>query len=125
VHPRELGERSELLNGEAALVLEPEISAVLELRPFSAFGTPDLVDGIVDELDGVEWSALDLAGPMESTITLSSASSEAALEVTRLDHGVFIGESAETALDLAFKDHNIDGGRLAELSALIGKVQGI
>jgi hypothetical protein len=54
MHPREFRKPCDLLNGEAALVLEPEISAVLELRPFSAFSTPDLVDGIVDELDGVE-----------------------------------------------------------------------
>jgi hypothetical protein len=40
-------------NGEASFVFEPEESAVLELGPILALGTPDLVDGIVDELDGM------------------------------------------------------------------------
>src|ERR1700736_4142504 len=43
-----------LRNGEAALVLEPEKPAVLELWPKSALDAPDLIDSIVDELDGVE-----------------------------------------------------------------------
>ena len=51
---RELRERCDVRNGEAALVLEPKVSAVLEFGPFSAFGAPDLVYGIVDQLDGVE-----------------------------------------------------------------------
>jgi hypothetical protein len=57
------GERSEagaLLGGEMPLVLEPEIATALELRSILALGAPDLVDGVVDELDGVELVEGDL-----------------------------------------------------------------
>ena len=42
------------------LVLEPEVATALELRSILALGAPDLVDGIVDELDGVELVEGDL-----------------------------------------------------------------
>src|SRR5258706_9245043 len=43
-----------------ALVLEPEIATSLELGAGLAFGTTDLVDGVVDELDRMELVEGDL-----------------------------------------------------------------
>src|SRR6202030_3605633 len=54
VHADKGVERCALHNGEAPFVLEPEEPAVLELWPKSALDAADLVDGIVDEFDGVE-----------------------------------------------------------------------
>src|SRR5438477_11304980 len=57
------GERSEaraLLGGEMPFVLEPEIATALELWSILALGAPHLVDGVVDELDGVEFVEGDL-----------------------------------------------------------------
>ena len=42
------------------LVLEPEIAAALELGPIFTLGSPNLVDGVVDELDGMELVERDL-----------------------------------------------------------------
>src|SRR5208283_2627900 len=50
-----------LRNGEAPIVFEPEESTVLEFWPILALGTPDLVDGIVDELDGMKLVEGDLS----------------------------------------------------------------
>ena len=57
------GQRREIgaaLGRQRRLVAEPEIAAALELRPALALGAADLVDGVVDELDGVELVEGDL-----------------------------------------------------------------
>src|SRR4029079_4139435 len=54
MHPGERIEVGALLGGQMPLVLEPEIATALQLRSLLALGTPDLVDGVVDKLHGVE-----------------------------------------------------------------------
>ena len=60
MHPGEHIEAGTLLGGEMPFILEPEVSTALELGSIFALGAPDLVDGIVDELDGVELVEGDL-----------------------------------------------------------------
>jgi hypothetical protein len=60
MQPRQRGERSPAFGGQRRLVPEPEIAAALELWPALALGAANLVDGVVDELDGVELVEGDL-----------------------------------------------------------------
>src|SRR5512145_1720267 len=58
-----IGKRAELsglAGGEMRLVLEPEIAGALELGALLALGAAHLVEGVVDELDGVELVEGDL-----------------------------------------------------------------
>src|SRR5262249_60872582 len=60
VHAAERLEGRALPNRGPPFVHEPQVSAVLELGPMLALGAPDLVDGVVDELDGMEFVEGDL-----------------------------------------------------------------